>query len=234
MTGVVEGAKSALVIDKRRGLRDNVREAIVNAIFGGEFQPGDRIVESRVARQLGVSQATVREALREIEQLGIVGSTPNRGVFVRPLTRRDVLEMYEVRALLEGYTARLAVTRLRDEDLAELEDLAAEMVSLADAGDVRGMITRDVDFHARIVALADNMLLTRLWAAVNPHLWTYVAVRGLIDLSPAQIAARHQAIVDALRSRDPDRAEGAMHAHLLELRERAAHNERLAATETAR
>lgn len=233
MTGIAEGTTSALVIDKRRGLRDDVRDAIVNAIFGGEFQPGDRIVESRVARQLGVSQATVREALREIEQLGIVGSTPNRGVFVRPLTRRDVLEMYEVRALLEGYAARLAVTRLQDEDLTELEALAAEMVRLAEVGDVRAMIARDVDFHARISALAGNTLLARLWAAVNPHLWTYVAVRGLIDLSPAEIAARHRAIVEALRSRDPDRAEGAMHAHLLELRERASRNERLAATEPA-
>lgn len=226
---VADGSRaSALVIDKRRGLRDDVREAIVNAIFGGEFQPGDRIVESRVARQLGVSQSTVREALREIEQLGMISSNPNRGVFVRPLTRRDVLEMYEMRALLEGHAARLAVTRLSDDDLAELAALAEELVRLADAGDVRGMIARDVDFHARICAIADNTLLSRLWSAVNPHLWTYLSVRGLVDLSPAQVAQRHRDVVEALRSRDPDRAEQAMHAHLLELRERAAQNELLA------
>src|SRR5213592_4518701 len=112
---------TALVIAERRALREDVREAIVNAILQGEFQPGDRIVETRVARQLGVSQSTVREALREIEQLGMIVSTPNRGVVVRPLTRTDVLEMYEMRALLEGHAARLTAQKLTDEDGRELE-----------------------------------------------------------------------------------------------------------------
>jgi DNA-binding GntR family transcriptional regulator len=212
---------SALAIVERRALRDDVRDAIVNAILGGEFQPGERIVETRVARQLGVSQGTVREALREIEQLGMIVSVPNRGVLVRPMTRRDVLEMYEMRALLEGHAARRAAERATDGDLAELEALAEQMVRSADGGDVREMIRRDVAFHARICALADHDLLNRLWSAVNPHIWTYVAVRGLLDMPPKQVAERHFDVLAGLRSRDPDRAEEAMRAHLLELRDRA-------------
>jgi DNA-binding GntR family transcriptional regulator len=219
--------QSSLVTVKRQVLRDEVREAIISAILTGEFQPGDRIVESRVARELGVSQATIREALREIEQLGMITSHPNRGVTVRPLTRRDVLEMYEMRALLEGYGAGLAAARVSDADLAELASLVDEMVQIADAGDMRTMIERDVAFHARICTLADHALLTRLWSSVHPHLWTYVAVSGLINLDLEVVARRHADIVEALRSRDPERAEQAMRVHLLELRERAARSERL-------
>ncbi len=211
-----------LVLGERRALREDVREVIVNAILVGEFHPGERIVETRVAKQLGVSQNTVREALREIEQLGMVVSLPNRGVSVRPLTRRDVIEMYEMRALLEGHAARLATKGLTDDDLTELEGLADEMVELAEAGDVREMIRRDVAFHARICQLAGHALLQRLWSAVNPHLWTYVAVRGLLGMTPSTVARRHFEVVEALRSRDPARAERAMHTHLLQLRDLAA------------
>lgn len=210
---------TALVLGERRALRDGVREAIVNAVIGGEFGPGDRIVETRVARQLGVSQSTVREALREIEQLGIVVSAPHRGVVVRPVTRRDVLEMYEMRALLEGFAARRAVERISDDDLRALGTLVDEMIRLADAGEVREMIAKDVAFHTRICQVADHTLLRRLWAAVNPHLWTYLAVRGVLGLAPGTVGRRHADVLEALRSRDPDRAERAMRAHLLELRE---------------
>lgn len=210
-----------LTLAERRPLREDVRDAIMNAILDGMFQPGDRIVESRVARQLGVSQATVREALREIEAFGIIATSTNRGAFVRPLTTRDVVEMYDMRALLEGHAARLAVQRLSDEDLARLEALVDEQVQLASSGQVREMIARDVDFHEFICAAADHSLLMQLWSRIHPHLWTFVAVQGLIDMPPMEVASRHRAVVDALRSKDPDQAEQAMSDHLLELRERA-------------
>jgi DNA-binding GntR family transcriptional regulator len=149
----------------------------------------------------------------------MIVSIPNRGVVVRPLTRRGVVEMYEMRALLEGHAARLAAERLTDADLGALEALLAEMVRLGDAGELREMVARDVEFHTRICRIADHDLLYRLWSAVDPHLWTYLAVRGLLDLPPGTVARRHAHVVEALRSRDPDRAERAMRAHLLELRE---------------
>jgi DNA-binding GntR family transcriptional regulator len=212
-------SESALTIAELPMLHEQIREAILNSIVNGEFRPGDRIVESAVARRLQVSQATVREALRVLEQLGIIVTQRNRGAFVRQLTRRDVVEMYEMRALLEGYAARMAVARLTDDKLAQLEQLIHEMVSLAESGDLRAMISRDVEFHATIVELADNSLLTRLWSNVNPYWWTYTAVSGLLELSSVDIARRHFAVVEALRQRDQDLAEIAMQGHLLELRD---------------
>lgn len=218
-----ERSESALVIGDRRALRDHTREAIINAIVRGEFEPGERIVETRVARQLGVSQTTVREALRAIEQLGLIISIPNRGSMVRPpLTRRDVMEMYEVRALLEGHAAGVATAHVTDQDLVLLEQLVADMVQLATQGQVNAMLDRDVSFHAHIFKVAGNSLLTQLWSTIHPHLWTYLTVRGVLDLPPDHIASRHGEVVEALRTRQPERAEAAMRAHLLELRDRAA------------
>lgn len=217
--GPVDSPPGALVLAERRSLRDDVREAIVNAVISGEFAPGERIVETRVARQLGVSQTTVREALREIEHMGMAVSVPNRGVLVRPITRRDVVEMYEMRALCEGHAARLAVQHLDEASLSELERLLEEMIRLGDEEKTREMIAVDVEFHRFLMRLADHTLLSRLWSVVHPHLWTYTAVQGILGLHPGIVARRHLAIIEALRSGDPDRAEQAMRTHLLELRD---------------
>ena len=94
--------------------------------------------------------------------------------------------------------------------------------ALGAAGARLTLIARDVEFHTRICALADHTLLARLWGSVNPHLWTHVAVRGLLGLPPGAVARRHDEVLTALRARDPDRAEQAMQDHLIPLRDLAA------------
>jgi DNA-binding GntR family transcriptional regulator len=113
--------------------------------------------------------------------------------------------------------ARLAAERITDSDLSILTALTEEMIRAAEAGQVREMSTHDVEFHLHVCSLADHTLLSRLWWAVNPHLWTYVAIRGLLLLPPVEAARRHFDVIDGLRSRDPDRAEAAMRRHMLEL-----------------
>ena len=213
-----------LSLRERRALRVDVRESLTQAIARGHFQPGERIVESRIARELGVSQATIREALRELEATGLVVYTANRGCVVRKLERSDIDEMYEMRALLEGEAARRAVGRLSPDDVAELDKLVDEMVELAEAGEMAAMIERDVRFHQIVCEAADHRLLLRLWLSINPAIWTQLAVVGVLRLPPEVIARRHRAVVDALRSGDPAQAQAAMAGHLLELSELADRN----------
>ncbi len=208
-----------LTIRPRRTLRDEVREALTRAILQGQLRPGDRIVETRLARQLGLSQGTVREALRELEQLGLVVSSPNRGVRVRPLTQKDLCEVYEMRALIEGYAVRQACQRLTPADLEALDRLVTAMVEAAQTGDLRRFVEYDVEFHRRLCQASGNTLLVRLWSAIHPTHWTYVST-GLLGLPSLHLAERHRAVVTALRTGDPDQAEAAIHRHLLELRER--------------
>src|SRR4051794_41279653 len=104
----------------RSVLADQVKERLLEAILDGSYPPDSRIVETAVAKELGTSQAPVREALRGLAALGVVEITPFRGARVRRPTRRELLEAYAVRSALEALGARLAVPRLTDADLAEL------------------------------------------------------------------------------------------------------------------
>lgn len=213
-----------LSLPERRALRLDVRDALTQAITQGRFQPGDRIVESRVGRELGVSQTTVREALRDLESTGLVVYTTHRGCEVRKLSRPEVAEMYEMRALLEGDAAGRAVVRLTDDDLSTLDRLVSEMVQLADAGDTTLMIDADVRFHQFIVEAARHAMLLRLWSNINPALWTHLAVIGILGVPPPAIARRYATVVDALRTGDPAIARRVMSQHLLELRDLAEQN----------
>lgn len=213
-----------LSLGERRALRVDVRESLTQAIARGHFKPGERIVESRVARELGVSQATVREALRELEATGLVIYSTNRGCVVRKLERSDIDEMYEMRALIESDAARRAVGRLTPEQLDTLDAMVEEMVRLAKAGEIEAMIEVDVRFHQAICEAAEHRLLLRLWLTINPAVWTQLAVLGVLGMEPEAVAQRHDAIVAALRSGDADAAARVVSAHLLELSELADRN----------
>ncbi|HTS14818.1 MAG TPA: GntR family transcriptional regulator, partial [Candidatus Sulfotelmatobacter sp.] len=140
----------------RSVLADQVRDHLLEGILSGRYPPDSRIVETQVARDLGTSQAPVREALRALEGIGVVEIAPFRGARVRRPTRRELLGAYSVRAALEVLGARLAVPRLTEADLDELVEYGRVMEEAARAGDGRAVAEADATFHGRIVALADN------------------------------------------------------------------------------
>ena len=138
----------------RSVLADQVKDRLLQDILAGRYPPESRIVETRVARELGTSQAPVREALRGLEALGVVEILPFRGARVRRPTTPELLEAYAVRSELEALGARLGVPRMTDADLADLEALGAEMQRAAATGDRHEVAVADASFHARLLALA--------------------------------------------------------------------------------
>ena len=127
----------------RAPLADQVKDRLLDGILSGHYPPDTRIVETQVARELGTSQAPVREALRGLEALGVVEITPFRGARVRRPTRREILEAYVVRSTLESLAARLAVPRLTDQDLGELSAELEAMRAAARDGDGHGVAEAD-------------------------------------------------------------------------------------------
>ena len=123
----------------RSVLADQVKERLLDGILSGRYAPDSRIIETQVARELGTSQAPVREALRGLEGLGLVEITPFRGARVRRPSRREILEAYAVRSSLETLAARLAVPRLTDTDLAILAAHLEAMRAAASADDGPGV-----------------------------------------------------------------------------------------------
>ncbi|HKZ28713.1 MAG TPA: GntR family transcriptional regulator, partial [Acidimicrobiia bacterium] len=193
----------------RNVLSAQVKDRILQWILEGDLAPGSRIVETRVARELGTSQAPVREALRDLATLGVVEMQAYRGARVRRPSKRELVEAMEVRAELEAMAARLAATRITEVSLAELRRLIADMLKWADSGDVHGHALSNTEFHAAVVRASGNRTLERTWSMLEPLARTYVtaAVPG-IDLH--WLGQRHITILEALEVRDPERAAEAM------------------------
>ena len=198
----------------RGGLRAQIKDVILQRIVEGSLEPGSRIVETRIAQELGVSQAPVREALRDLEQLGCVVHEPNRGCSVRTFSAEELLEAFPVRAALEALAARLAAERITTAELAELDELLERMRRAARGGDAHEQSQANASFHATVVRAARNRTLERQWQMLEPYSRTYLTVsRPGIDL--VHLSDRHVPVLDALRRRDRAKAAEAMEEHLL-------------------
>jgi DNA-binding GntR family transcriptional regulator len=197
----------------RSMLRDQIKDALVERILDGVYAPGERIVEIRVAQELGVSQAPVREALRELESSRLVVSEPFRGARVRGVTAEELAEIYPVRAALEGVAAHDAAQRLRARDLARLAAEIEAMRAAATAGDVHAFIVHDVGFHRRIVEASGNSVLLELWRSLHVEVRTTITlIKRVADL--LDVAETHRPVLDALRERDADAAARALRDHI--------------------
>jgi DNA-binding GntR family transcriptional regulator len=200
----------------RSVLADQVRERLLERILNGQYPPDARIVETQVARELGTSQAPVREALRGLEALGVVEITPFRGARVRRPTTRELLEAYAVRSALESLAARLAVSRLTTDDVARLGSAVDEMQAAARDGDRHRVAEADARFHGTIVGLAANATLEKVWRSLEPFLRTYLTL--VVPGADAQWAADlHTPVLAALRAGDSEAAARALEAHFQEV-----------------
>lgn len=203
---------------RRRVMREEIREQVIDDILSGRLAPGTRIVETRLAKQFGVSQAPVREALRDLALFGFVVCSPFRSTYVRQISTADLLKSYPVRAALESVAAREAAAVIDDETLARLEEFIADMRRAAEANDQRAHVDADFAFHHTVIKAAGNEMLEHVWQSMRLATTTLVT-HSMIQMthrSMSEIGERHVAVLEALRSRDPLVAETAMRRHIEE------------------
>ncbi len=191
-----------------------LRELVLN----GEYGPGSRLKEAEIASRLGVSRTPVREALLQLEGEGLVELIPNRGAVVRELSRADVHEILVLRAILEAYCASTAATNMRAEEIDELEALHDRLVAEAAApegeGQVASLVALNAGFHRAVIRGSGN---TRIGALLEklvaiPDGWR-ADFWGSERHRDAAIVY-HLEIVDAIRARDPLRADAVMKSHI--------------------
>lgn len=196
----------------RRVLADQVKDRILEGILTGHYPPDSRIIETQVARELGTSQAPVREALRGLEGLGFVEITPFRGARVRRPSRREIIDAYAVRSTLESLGARLAVPGMTDAHVTELSGLFDAMRGAAAGGDGHAVAEADARFHGRIVELAGNGTLEKVWRSLEPFSRTFITL--VVPGADARWSADlHAPIVDALHRRDGEAVVRALQDH---------------------
>jgi DNA-binding GntR family transcriptional regulator len=186
--------------------RDQVVEALREAILSGQFSPGERLVESRVARQLGTSQTPVREALALLERQGLVVKIANRGTFVSRLHGRELRDLFTLRAEIDALAARLAAGRATDEDVAGLRAILARMHQAEVAGDHAALTDAHLQLHESIYQLSGHTLLTEIFALVQSRMTLALAFAENLFWSEGLETECHVPLIDALAAHDGERA----------------------------
>lgn len=190
----------------------SVHARLLDEIRLGQIIPGSRLRETDLAERLGISRTPVREAIRMLEADGLVVHIPRQGATLRRLSYAEVMELYEMRVVLEGTAARLAARSASEIELAELDAIHAEMQAAAADPALVSRLNRQ--FHASLLNAAKNRFLSRAMASLQRTL----LILGPTTLRDAtrveQAGQEHAAILATLRSRDGTAAENAMRRHI--------------------
>jgi DNA-binding GntR family transcriptional regulator len=195
-------------------LSAQVAARLKDAIFAGQVKPGDPLRELHLARELNVSQATVREALVQLERLGLVVRTPNIGTEVTRLSDQDIRERMELRALLEERAMLEAAPRLRPPDLALLEARLDALGKAIGRNDYFEQAQADLGLHRAIWERAGNRTLYNTLDALAVPLFAFVSIlRGASRQTLKDVVSSHEGLVEALRRGDASRIRDAVRQH---------------------
>jgi DNA-binding GntR family transcriptional regulator len=197
----------------------HVQDVLYGAILSGVLAPGERLMVDEVAQHFGVSKIPVREALKALEASGWVEIRPRRGTFVRTLSADELRQIFEMRRVLEPYSARLAASRRTETQLAELGRLVSEGSAAIQQGDVARTTAVNERFHSVLAETVGNKLLGDTVKALEARMRRYFMAVEWRQRSESM--AQHQAIYEAIRDGNEERAEKLTLAHL-------AHTETLA------
>ena len=197
-----------MIIPDQRTLSDDVAKIIRKMILNGELQPGGWINQAQLAEKFNISRGPIREAMKLLQNEGLIKHETNKGTFVATLSEQDAFEIYTLRALLEGEAAQLALAHLTDRDLSELESYIQEFSEAMQNHDIEHQVQCDILFHGKIVeASKHNRLIS-----IHKHLDTqvgvmYLTVANQVPMRVEQVVHNHRILLDALRTRDKEQIQ---------------------------
>lgn len=191
-----------------------VHQEVIRSILEGEIMAGDRVTEEGLALKLGVSRGPVREAFRSLEEAGLVRLLKNRGVFVREISVEEAAELYQIRAGYDDLAGRTLAPKITKAQLAELNVMIAEMDKLTAEEHRQIYYVRNIRFHDRIVEMAGNMRLLSLYRKLMNEM--HLIRRRTLGHGDGRKTSvlEHHAIIDSLRTRDPDLTARRLREHV--------------------
>ena len=193
-------------------LSGQVREYILTKILNGEFEPGERLIEMKIAHQMQTSQAPVREAIRELEATGLLETLPNRGSRVRKVSNQELFDIYDVRAQLEGYAAEI-VCEKKISISNELTEAAERMIEAANRDELMLFSSINHEFHSIIIKNAGNEILLKTWQTLHIQIKTFL-IADRQDKNLLEMANSHYQIIEAFKVFDAPRARNEVINHI--------------------
>ncbi len=208
--------EGAVRTTKRSPRREQVVEALREAIVSGRLGDGERLIEDRIAQELKTSRGPVREALRQLEHEGFVVSYPYRGAVVMGVSDEEVQQvLIPIRLTLERFSFTKAAERMTEDDFGELAKEVWVLSEAARANDLLRSVEADLRFHELVLERSGQPHTTQVWRTIAPRIRAYFFRYGRsADL--ARIAAEHGGLLTALQSRDPKLVVAALERHITE------------------
>ncbi|MBS3994936.1 MAG: GntR family transcriptional regulator [Alkaliphilus sp.] len=195
-------------------LRDVVFEHLRNSILNGELKPLERLMEVQLAEQLGVSRTPVREAIRKLELEGLVIMVARKGAYVADVSVKDILDVLEVRCVLEGLAASLAAERMTEEELEKLELISYNFKRHVENNDTEGMIEKDMQFHDQIIQATRNPKLIQIAQSLKEQVQRFRITYFSEYSNTKELLMEHQAILEAIANRDAAMAQKVAQQHI--------------------
>ena len=203
----------------RRSLAEDAAERIREEILSGGLRQGERLVEARIAEQLGISRGPLREAFKVLRAEGLVVDVPNRGTFVVRLSPTDVREIFDLRAAIETRAAKTLAQRAGETEVHELRRLLDRLEAAAENGDVRAVARADLAFHEAVCRLSGNRRLHAVFTRDVPTMQALIKIDDQLYHSLADMAQEHRPLLEAIETRDPETAAAGFEAHIDQARD---------------
>ncbi|MBW7454040.1 GntR family transcriptional regulator [Paenibacillus sepulcri] len=199
----------------KQNMSHDVIDFFKQQILSGQLNPGDRIVETKFARELGISQTPVREAVRQLSGEGIVTIVPNKGPVINELQTRDIYEIYSLRASIEGLAIRIATQIASDEAVEQLENFyeGMKLKEKEKNESVNSLLLDSWFIHQSIIQLSNHSRLIRTYESISFQIALVNRMLGS-ESSKQKEVEEHLELITALKERDPDKAELTMRKHI--------------------
>ena len=206
-------------INRYQPLGTIVFEKLKDSILKGELKAGQRLMESKIAKDLGVSRTPVREAIRKLELEGLVVMEARKGAYVSDISFKDIIDTLEVREALETFAVKLAVEKNKVEDISEIEKLNLSFQNAYKNKDVKKMVECDTEIHKAIINLSENRKLISFMEELNEIMQRFRLIFFNETYNPERIDQEHQDVIKAIKNKDMEKAQDAMRNHLRTLKE---------------
>lgn len=208
------GKFSKVNFNDYKPLREVIFNTLREAIIIGELKPGERLMEVQLAEKMGVSRTPVREAIRKLELEGLVDMMARRGAQVADLSVKDIMDVLEVRASLDGLATALSSTRITQDEIKELKHVNSQFISYVEKENLQGTIKKDVEFHDIIYRSSRNEKLIQIANNLREQVQRFRVIYLKDFSSTKEIIKEHNDIFDAIQGKDTQLAQAFAQKHI--------------------